>query len=57
MRKSRMQPYGERIPRVHFIECFCGHCPTWTHIRKRDRKPSKVRERQKGKRVAAEQLA
>lgn len=45
-----MKPYGERRPRVDWRENHgCPCCDTYKGITKRQRKPSKVRERQAGK--------
>lgn len=42
-----MKPYGERRPRVNWRENHgCPCCDSYKALRKKDRKPSKARERQ-----------
>lgn len=52
-----MKPYGERNPRVHWIENHgCPCCDSYLTIRKSKRKPSKAKERQVERKVIYEQL-
>lgn len=50
-----MKPYGERHPRVHGCERHgCPCCDSYKFLRKRDRKPSKAKERLRAKRECKE---